>query len=64
LLTPPIYDSSLVSVGLLVGNQGISRETCENQSVKVRGSPLVFAVVVTQLVTQPVHFGRFDFLES
>jgi hypothetical protein len=44
---------SLVSVGLLTGNQDHFRRTCGNQSVKVHGSPLVFAAIVTQLVTQP-----------
>ena len=46
-------DSSLVSVVLLVGNQGDDLgETCRNECARVRGSPWVFAVIVTQLVTQ------------
>ena len=51
-------DPSLVSVGLLVGNQGtFSGGTCGNQFVRVRRSPLVFAVIVAQLVTQPLSLG-------
>jgi hypothetical protein len=43
-------DPSLVSVGLLVGNQEILGGDLRK---RVRGSSRVFVVIVTQLVTQP-----------
>lgn len=46
-------NSSLVSVVLLAGYHGPFQEgTCGNQFVRVRGSPLVFGVIVAQLVTR------------
>jgi hypothetical protein len=49
---------SLVSVVLLLDNQEPFGAACENKFAGIRGSTRVFAVIVTQLVTQ--RWEAFD----
>jgi hypothetical protein len=47
---------SLVSVVLLIGNQGpFGERPAETNASRYALSPRVFAVIVTRLVTQPLH---------